>query len=71
MDAIPTDLIMAAGSGRDRLSSLAGRTAAANLKPGSAVGGGTMAAAAREAIFTDALLAAVHARLEELRSVTK
>jgi len=30
-----------------------------------------MASAAREAIFTDALLSAVHARLEELRSVTK
>jgi len=30
-----------------------------------------MAAAAREAIFTDALLSAVHARLEELRSIAK
>ena len=30
-----------------------------------------MAAAAREAIFADALLAAVRARLEELKSVAK
>jgi hypothetical protein len=30
-----------------------------------------MAAAAREAIFTDALLAALHARFEELKTASK
>jgi hypothetical protein len=71
MDAIPSALITAAQGGRDRLSFLAGTAAAANLQAKSPAAQGTMASAAREAIFTDALLSAVHARLEELRSVTK
>ncbi len=71
METIPSDLIVAAHAARERLSLLAGSAAAANARAGSPATQGSMAAAAREAIFTDALLSAVHARLEELRSVAK
>lgn len=50
---------------RDRLSGLARQAAAAG---GSAA---PMAAAARAAVFADALLGAVRARLEELRGAAK
>ena len=33
--------------------------------------GSAMAAAARKAVFTEALLSAVHARLSEIKSVTR
>jgi hypothetical protein len=70
MDIFPEYLTSAAGSARDGLVRLAGETAAAG---GIGAGGETrrMAAAARTAIFADALLGAVRARLEELRSALK
>ncbi len=69
MDALPHDLIGVAGAARERLNELARSVAAAGTGiPGSQ---GAMAAAARQAIFSDALLGALHARLEELKSVTK
>ena len=70
--AIPNDLAASASAARDRLSELARRVAAsggsASRTSGTAV---MMAAAAREAIFADALLGAMRARLEELKSVAK
>jgi len=70
MDIFPKTLIAAAGSARDRLARIAGDTAAAGR---GAPGGETrrMAAAARTAIFADALLGAVRARIEELRTTLK
>ena len=68
MEPIPTDLARAALDARERLTGFA-RTAAANTSPGTA--GGSMAAAAKAAIFGDALLAAMHARLQELKSIAK
>ncbi len=68
MEPIPTDLARAALDARERLTGFA-RTAAANTLPGSA--GGSMAAAAKAAIFSDALLAAMHARLQELKNIAK
>lgn len=68
MDALPTDLTRAALAARDRLTGLA-RHAAASTASGA--GGESMAAAARAAIFTDALLAAMHARLAELKGIAK
>jgi hypothetical protein len=70
MDVFPRFLTLAAGTARDRLAGLAADTAAAG---GAAPGGETrrMASVARTAIFADALLGAVRARLEELRSVLK
>jgi hypothetical protein len=69
MDIVPIDLGVAAGAARDHLASLA-RTAATANATGTAAPG-TMAAAAREAIFADALTAALHARLEELKGVAR
>ena len=68
MEPIPTDLARAALDARERLTRFAHRTAAAT-GPGS--GGGAMAAAANAAIFSDALLAAMHARFQELKGVAK
>jgi hypothetical protein len=70
MDPIPTDLSSAAVVARERLSTLA-RGAAASGTPGRPAAATLMAAAAREAIFTDALDGAIRARLEALKSVTK
>jgi hypothetical protein len=70
MDVFPRSLTAAASSARDRLAHVAAETAAS---AGGPPGGETrrMAAAARTAIFADALLGAVRARLEELRTVLK
>jgi len=68
MDAIPTDLARAARDARDDLSGFARRAAAATSSQHAT---GAMAVAARGAIFTDALLGAMHARLQELKSVAK
>jgi hypothetical protein len=65
MDALPIDLTGASLAARDRLGLLARQAAA---------GGGTvsaMASAARAAVFADALLGAIRARLEELRTASK
>jgi hypothetical protein len=72
MEAIPNDLAASAGAARERLSDLARRVAASGGSASGISGSGvTMAAAAREAIFADALLGAMRARLEELKSVAK
>jgi hypothetical protein len=71
MDLIPNTLLSAALAARERLSSLARTTASANAVPGSPGTEGTMAQAARTAIFVDALTSAMHARLEELKTVAK
>jgi hypothetical protein len=70
MDMIPSDLLAAASAARDRLARLARESAQANT---SGAGAEPLRAAgvAREAIFADALAAALHARLEELKSVAK
>lgn len=57
---------------RERLSIAEDRTARA----GAGVSNGAridsaMAATAREALFTEALMSAAHARLEEIKSVTR
>jgi len=70
MDAIPNDVAAAALAARDRLAGFARAAAAAPAKPGAAAPA-AMAGAAREAIFTDALLSAMRARIEELKSVAK
>jgi len=70
METIPLELRAAAGEARDRLTTLAGGTARAGL--GSGAGTQTaMAGAAEAAIFADALLGAIRARFEELRTVAK
>ncbi len=66
---ISNELVNAALAARDRLSGFA-RTAAA-LNTGGAPAVGTMARAANAAIFVDALTSAMHARLEELKTVAK
>jgi hypothetical protein len=73
MEMIPAELRNAALAARGRLVGLSQTAAAAGLE---SPGTGTtlqaaMAAAAREAIFADAVLGAVRARLEELRTVAK
>jgi hypothetical protein len=67
---IPNELANAALGARDRLSGFARSAAAMNAVPGVAAAG-TMARAANAAIFVDALTSAIHARLEELKSVAK
>ncbi len=71
MEAIPTVIAHAALSARDRLSDLSRLAATADAAPGSSAAAGSMAKAAREAIFVDALTAAMHSRLEELKSVAR
>jgi len=70
MELIPPALLGAASAARDRLAALARESARANTSgvPGAPL---RAAAVAREAIFADALAAALHARLEELKSVAK
>jgi hypothetical protein len=71
MEMLPGELTGAAGEARERFARLALRTAEANVTPHGAQPASAMAAAAREAIFTDALLGALRARLEELKNVAK
>ncbi len=67
MEAIPNDLARAALAARNRLADAA-RGTAAQTNAGAT---GTMASAARAAIFTDALLAAMRARLQAFKTVAK
>jgi hypothetical protein len=69
MEIVPNDLTTAADSARSRLATLSLEAARANTGSGSPHP--IMAGAAREAIFADALLAAMHARFEELKGVAK
>ena len=71
MDTIPSTLARAALDARERLAQRSREAAVIDTNPGSPAAAGAMAATAREAIFTDALLAAMHARLEALKSVAK
>ncbi|HTV75036.1 MAG TPA: hypothetical protein VME66_15185 [Candidatus Acidoferrales bacterium] len=71
MDIIPSDLAQAALGARDRLSTYSYKTATTNIGGGFAPTQAAMAGAAQQAIFADALLQAVHARFEELKSVSK
>jgi hypothetical protein len=64
MDLIPNDLARAALDARARLANLS-QSAARDGSPSA------MASAARATIFADAVLAALHARLSELKSVAK
>jgi hypothetical protein len=72
MDMIPSDILQAGLGARDRLSGYARTTAATNLNGAASASStqGAMAGAARASIFADALLQAMHARLEELKSVS-
>jgi hypothetical protein len=72
MDLIPVDLQAAARSARDRVVTLSQASAASGVGPHASERlQGTMAATARAAIFADALLSAMRARFEELRTVAK
>ncbi|GAC1566971.1 MAG: hypothetical protein NVS2B3_02650 [Vulcanimicrobiaceae bacterium] len=71
MESIPQILSHAALDARERLARLSRGTAASDLGSGAPAATGAMAATARQAIFADALLAAMHARLEALKSVAK
>ena len=70
MEPIPSDLALAALAARDRLAGSARRAAAA-AGNASQTPQPLMASAARQVVFADALLAALHARLEALKGVTK
>ena len=71
MDLIPEALRAAAVQSRARLQEGAWRAAAAGAGPASARETGALAGVAREAVFADALLAAMHERLSQLKAVTK
>ena len=72
MNVLPADLSSAALGARDRLGDLARRAASAALQPNDGAGSAAaMGAVARAAIFADALLGAIRARLEEVRAATK
>lgn len=72
MNVIPDDLASAARAARERLTADARAAAASGAGAGARPGApGAMTSAAREAIFADALISAMHARFEELRTVAK
>lgn len=72
MEMIPRDILAAGLGARDRLSTFARTTAGAHLSAATSAFSmqDAMAGAARASIFADALLQAMHARLEELKSVS-
>lgn len=70
MDVAP-QLQSALGEARARLNSAAWAAARAQTALGGPVSDRAMATLAQSAIFSEALLAAMHARLAELKSVTK
>jgi anti-sigma factor RsiW len=71
MEMIPTYLRDATLAARSRLVVLSREVAAGGVRPSAPGLQDAMAAAAREAIFADAVLGAVRARLEELRTATR
>ena len=71
MNVLPGDLISAGLSARDRLDQLARGAAATGLRPGQGGLAAAMGEAARAAVFTDAVIGAIRARLEELRMAAK
>ncbi|HEY8315111.1 MAG TPA: hypothetical protein VIG51_13200 [Candidatus Baltobacteraceae bacterium] len=68
---VSASLAGALTASQHRLSDAAAATARAQTTLGSAHIDGAMAGIAQCAIFTEALLAATHARLEEIKTVTK
>jgi hypothetical protein len=72
MEMIPRDILAAGLKARDRLSGFARTTAEAHLTEASSASStqNAMAGAARASIFADAMLRVMHARLEELKSVS-
>ena len=71
MDIVPIELGTAAAAARDRLTDLSRDAARASAASTAVPAPSNMAGAAREAVFADALLAALHARFEELKGVAK
>jgi len=71
MQLIPHDLVSAADDARGVLAADAGRVARANVAGGRAAVERTLADAADRAIFSDAVLGAMRAHLDELRTVSK
>jgi hypothetical protein len=71
MELLPQDLRTAASAARERFARFSQSTAEANAAPGAALPASAMAGAARAAIFADAVLGALHARLEELKNAAK
>ena len=71
MDFLPRDLFQAGLDARDRLAMHTREAAMTNLNGNFAPTQAVMAGAAREAIFADAVLQAVHARFEEFKTVSK
>lgn len=63
-------LMNALGTTRSSLSAAASATARAQTPYGDSRPDAAMAGAAERAIFTEALLGAVHSRLAEIKSVT-
>jgi hypothetical protein len=71
MDIVPETLLTGLHASRARLAAASERVARAGTLASASDGNALMAAAAREALFSDALLGATRARLEELKSLTK
>ena len=70
MDVAP-QLQSALSEARTRLAGDAGLAARAQTTLGGPASDATMASLAQSAIFSEALMAAMHSRLEEIKSVTK
>jgi hypothetical protein len=71
MDIVPNDLLAAAAEARSRLAVASHAIARSATDARASASPVSMAAAARDAIFADALLAAVHGRFEALKNVSK
>ena len=71
MDIVSEPLLSGLQSSRQRLGAAGERVARAGTVANASDGNSLMAAAAREALFSDALLGAVRAHLEELKNLTK
>lgn len=68
---VAQSLFGALGSSRDALSQAARETATAQTRSGGSGADRAMADAARQAIFTEAILNAVHARLAEIKEAAR
>jgi hypothetical protein len=66
---VADSLMSALRGAQDDLRAAAGRTARSETLPGSQRPDRDMAQVARQAVFTEALLGAMHARLAEIKSV--
>jgi hypothetical protein len=68
---VAQSLLPALDASRDALSRAAERTATAYSQTGTSGANRAMADAARQAIFTEAILGAVHARLAEIKDAAR